>query len=79
MPKTFTDVLNDDRPHLFDGGTGTMLYARGVFINRCYDELSLSSPDLVKAIHREYVQAGAELLETNTFGANPVKLEQHGL
>ena len=79
MARTFTELLDDDRPHLFDGGMGTMLYARGVFINRCYDELSLSSPDLVRAVHREYVQAGAELLETNTFGANPVKLEQHGL
>jgi methionine synthase / methylenetetrahydrofolate reductase(NADPH) len=75
----FEDVLADDRPHLFDGGMGTMLYAHGVFINRSYDELVLSNPDLVRSIHAEYVQAGAELLETNTFGANPVKLGQHGL
>ncbi len=76
---TFTDLIHDGRPHLFDGGMGTMLYARGVFINRCYDELSVTTPDLVRAVHREYVEAGAELLETNTFGANPVKLAQHGL
>jgi len=75
----FLDLIADDRPHLFDGGMGTMLYARGVFINRSYDELVLSSPDLVRAVHEEYVQAGAELLETNTFGANPMKLAQHGL
>jgi methionine synthase / methylenetetrahydrofolate reductase(NADPH) len=76
---TFQDLLADERPHLFDGGMGTMLYAHGIFINRSYDELVLSNPDLVRSIHAEYVQAGAELLETNTFGANPVKLGQHGL
>jgi methionine synthase I (cobalamin-dependent)/5,10-methylenetetrahydrofolate reductase len=58
---------------------GTMLYGRGVFLNVCYDELSLKQPDLVRDIHREYVRAGAELIETNTFGANPVKLATHGL
>lgn len=58
---------------------GTMLYARGVFINQCYDELSLRSPDLVRDIHAAYVNAGAEVLETNTFGANRQKLTQYGL
>jgi homocysteine S-methyltransferase len=58
---------------------GTMLYERGVFLNVCYDELNLRQPELVRAIHREYVDAGAELLETNTFGANPVKLAGYGL
>src|SRR5512147_2119400 len=58
---------------------GTVLYGRGVFLNVCYDELSLRQPDLVRDIHREYVRAGAELLETNTFGANPFKLAQFGL
>jgi homocysteine S-methyltransferase len=75
----FHELLDDDRPHLFDGGMGTMLYSKGVFINRCYDELNVTDPSLVKGVHEEYVAAGAELLETNTFGANPVKLEQHGL
>lgn len=62
-----------------DGAMGTMLYARGVFINRCFDELNLSSPDLVRAVHDEYLEAGAELLETNTFGAHRLKLGPHGL
>jgi methionine synthase I (cobalamin-dependent)/5,10-methylenetetrahydrofolate reductase len=79
MSERFHELLQDEHPHLFDGGMGTMLYSRGVFINRCYDELSLTSPDLVRGVHEEYVAAGAELLETNTFGANPVKLERHGL
>src|ERR1700735_1244773 len=64
---------------LCDGAMGTMLYARGVFINRCYDELNLSQPELVREIHAEYLQAGAEVVETNTFGANRFRLEMHGL
>jgi methionine synthase I (cobalamin-dependent)/5,10-methylenetetrahydrofolate reductase len=64
---------------LCDGAMGTMLYARGVFINRCYDELNLSQPELVREIHAEYLQAGAEVVETNTFGANAYRLEMHGL
>jgi methionine synthase / methylenetetrahydrofolate reductase(NADPH) len=62
-----------------DGAMGTMLYANGVFINRCFDELSLSSPELVSGIHRDYAAAGAEILETNTFGANRVRLGGFGL
>ena len=62
-----------------DGAMGTMLYSRGVFINRCYDELNLSSPDLVRGIHLEYVKAGAEILEANTFGANRMRLESFGI
>jgi homocysteine S-methyltransferase len=64
---------------LFDGAMGTMLYARGVFINQCYDELNVRAPDLVRDVHREYVKAGAEVLETNSFGANRLKLAQFGL
>lgn len=64
---------------VFDGAMGTMLYAKGVFINQCYDELNLRSPDLVRAVHAAYVEAGAEVLETNSFGANRVKLAQYGL
>ncbi|HEY8485344.1 MAG TPA: bifunctional homocysteine S-methyltransferase/methylenetetrahydrofolate reductase [Longimicrobiales bacterium] len=75
----FLDLLNDERPHVFDGAMGTMLYAKGVFINRCYDELNLRDPELVQEVHRAYVRAGAELLETNTFGANRAKLSQYGL
>jgi methionine synthase / methylenetetrahydrofolate reductase(NADPH) len=62
-----------------DGAMGTMLYAKGVYLNRCYDEMNLSQPEVVQEIHREYLQAGAQLLETNTFGANSVKLGPHGL
>jgi homocysteine S-methyltransferase len=76
---TLRDLLADGRVHVVDGAMGTMLYGRGVFLNVCYDELNLKQPDLVREIHREYVRAGAELLETNTFGANPVKLATHGL
>ena len=64
---------------LCDGAMGTMLYSRGVFINRSYDELNLSQPETVRAIHDEYLQAGAQILETNTFGANSFRLERHGL
>src|SRR4026209_2370519 len=62
-----------------DGAMGTMLYAKGVYINRCYDELNLSSPDLVREIHTEYIRAGADIIETNTFGATAHKLQQYGL
>jgi methionine synthase / methylenetetrahydrofolate reductase(NADPH) len=62
-----------------DGAMGTMLYAKGIFINRCFDELNLSSPQLVKEIHQEYVRAGAEVIETNTFGGNRVRLRAFGL
>jgi methionine synthase / methylenetetrahydrofolate reductase(NADPH) len=75
----FRDLISDDRPHVFDGAMGTMLYQKGVFINRCYDELSLKEPDLVRDVHRAYVKAGAELIETNTFGANRLKLAEYGL
>src|SRR5205823_5973615 len=66
-------------PILCDGAMGTLLYAKGVFINRCYDELNTSQPELIRGIHREYVDAGAEVLETNTFGANAFRLARHGL
>ena len=58
---------------------GTVIYARGVFINRCYDELNLSDPGLILSIHEEYLQAGADIIETNTFGANRIRLARHGL
>jgi homocysteine S-methyltransferase len=76
---TLRDLVNDGRVHVLDGAMGTMLYARGVFVSACYDELSISQPELVQEVHEAYVQAGAEILETNTFGANPVKLSSHGL
>ncbi len=64
---------------LCDGAMGSMLYGRGIFINRCYDELNVTQPDVVSEVHREYLQAGAVLLETNTFGANAIRLERYGL
>ena len=68
-----------ETPLLFDGAMGTMIYERGVFINTCYDELCLSNPKLISQIHREYVDAGADVIETNTFGANRVMLRPYGL
>src|SRR5688572_3263720 len=75
----FLDLLADNRPHVFDGAMGTMLYSKGVFINRCYDELNVKDPDIVREVHRAYIKAGAELIETNSFGANRAKLAEHGL
>src|SRR5271157_5375209 len=66
-------------PILCDGAMGTLLYAKGIYINRCYDELNLSQPDLIRGSHQEYLQAGAEIIETNTFGANAHRLDRHGL
>ncbi|MGB7549110.1 MAG: homocysteine S-methyltransferase family protein, partial [Terracidiphilus sp.] len=77
MPQ-FADIFAS-RPVLADGAMGTVLYARGVFINRCYDELNLSDPGLILSVHEEYLQAGAEILESNTFGANRFRLSRHGL
>ena len=66
-------------PVLCDGAMGTLLYAKGIFINRSYDELNLSQPDLIRGIHHEYLQAGAEIIETNTFGANSFRLARHSI
>ena len=74
----FADIFAN-RPLLADGAMGTVLYSRGVFINRCYDELNLSDPGLILSVHEEYLQAGAEIVETNTFGANRIRLARHGL
>src|SRR5271157_389922 len=76
--KEFRDQLSR-RVLVSDGAMGTMLYSRGVFINRCFDELNLSSPDLVRQIHLDYVKAGAEIVETNTFGANRTRLAGFGV
>ncbi|HEY3062545.1 MAG TPA: bifunctional homocysteine S-methyltransferase/methylenetetrahydrofolate reductase [Chloroflexota bacterium] len=79
MRSAFLDRLNQGTPILFDGGMGTQLYAQGIPYERCFDELNLSQPDLVQAIHRAYVAAGAEVIETNTFAANRVRLAAYGL
>src|SRR6184192_1884657 len=64
---------------LCDGAMGTLLYSKGIFINRCYDELNLSQSDLIRGVHREYLQAGAEIIETNTFGGNSFRLARHSM
>src|SRR5437667_2096111 len=79
MTITLRDLLNDGKVHVLDGAMGTMLYSKGFLLNVCYDELNLKQPKLVQEVHEAYVRAGAEVLETNTFGANPVKLRSFGL
>src|SRR5713101_5845168 len=76
--KVFREQLSR-RVLVADGAMGTMLYDKGIFINRCYDELNLTTPDLIRQIHLDYVKAGAEILETNTFGANRMRLAAFGL
>lgn len=68
-----------DTPLIFDGAMGTVIYEKGIFLNACYDELNLTNPDLIKSIHQSYVDAGADVILTNTFGANRIKLEKYGL
>ncbi|MDX6713022.1 MAG: methionine synthase / methylenetetrahydrofolate reductase [Blastocatellia bacterium] len=77
--ENFKTALDGDSLWVFDGAMGTMLYAKGVYINRSYDELNLTNPDLVREVHSEYVRAGADILETNTFGATSHHLQQYGL
>lgn len=77
--ESFNDILNSERVTIFDGAIGTRLYSKGVYINRCYDELNLTNPDLVREVHSEYVRAGAQVIETNTFGATQHNLQQFGL
>ena len=72
-------LLDPQQVIVFDGAMGTMLYAKGVFINQCYDELNLRAPDLIREVHRAYVKAGADVIETNTFGASRTKLTPYGL
>ncbi len=79
MTTTLRSLLDDGRVHVIDGAMGTVLYNRGQFVNVCYDALNLKEPDLIQSVHAEYVACGAEILETNTFGANPVKLSSFGL
>jgi homocysteine S-methyltransferase len=76
-----TDLLTrlKESAVLCDGATGTLLYAKGIFINRCYDELNVSQPELIRELHHEYMQAGAEIIETNTFGGNSFRLARHSM
>src|SRR3954467_9441222 len=68
-----------ERVLVCDGAMGTMLYSKGIFISRCFDEMNLSNPDLVREVHLNYVKAGVDIIETNTFGGNRTKLMTHGL
>src|SRR5215210_7299096 len=77
--ENFRNLLESDGVHVFDGAMGTMLYNKGVYINRSYDELNLTNPDLVREVHEEYVRAGADIIETNTFTATAHHLQQYGL
>src|SRR6478609_2718910 len=77
--RDFRELIEDGGIHIFDGAVGTMLYAKGVYINRSYDELNLTSPDLVREVHQEYVAAGADIIETNTFGATRHHLQGYGI
>src|ERR1044071_9244585 len=75
----FRDLIEGDGIHVFDGAMGTMLYSKGIYINRSYDELNLVAADLVREVHAEYIRAAADIIETNTFGANVNKLQPYGL
>src|SRR6266446_819726 len=73
----FREAL-EKRILIADGAMGTALYSKGIFVNRCFDELNLSLPALVRDVHQDYVRAGAEIVETNTFGANRKRLAAFG-
>ena len=77
--KNFREILDTDSIYVFDGAVGTRFYDKGIFINRSYDELNLVQPDIVREVHSEYIKAGADIIETNTFGATRHKLQQYGL
>lgn len=77
--RSLFDLLKSDRPILSDGAMGTLLHQRGISFEQSFDELNLSNPALVAEIHREYIEAGSQIIQTNTFGSNRYKLAQHGL
>ena len=78
MTNKFLDLLEGDGVVVFDGGMGTEIYRRGIYINRCFDELNLSSPNLILEIHKDYINSGSDVIQTNTFGSNLYKLKTHG-
>ena len=78
MKKTFREALEEGLPILIDGAMGTQLYDKGVFINQCFDHVNLTNPDYVKQVHEGFLAAGAQVLETNTFGANRLRLKSFG-
>ena len=78
MKQNIIERINE-RPLIFDGAMGTTIYSKGIFINTCFDELNITNPELIKEIHSEYIDAGSEVILTNTFGANKIKLRKYGL
>ena len=79
MPSiTFLEALAQG-PLVFDGAMGTQLYERGGALNKCFDEMSLSAPDIVAGVHRDYLDVGVDVVQTNTYGANRFALQAHGL
>ncbi len=78
MP-SFLERLDNNHPLLSDGAMGTVLHARGVSIDQCFDSLNLTDPGLIAEVHHEYIDAGVNIIQTNTFGANRYKLARHGL
>ena len=78
MKRTLLETLKQRRL-VCDGAMGTLLYSKGIFINRSYDELNLSQHDLIRSVHQDYLHSGAEIIETNTFGANSFRLGRHSL
>ena len=77
--RDFRELLESDHIYVFDGAMGTRLYDKGIYINRSYDELNVTAPDLVREVHQEYVAAGADIIETNSFGATRHSLQSYGL
>ncbi len=77
--KNFRDLIDSDGVYVFDGAVGTRLYDKGIYINRSYDELNIAAPELVREVHEEYVAAGADVIETNSFGATRHNLQPYGL
>ena len=77
--RNFREILDSDGVFVFDGAVGTRFYDKGIYINRSYDELNLVQPDIVREVHAEYVKAGADIIETNTFGATRHKLQQYSI
>ncbi len=78
MTNKFLDLLEGDGVVVFDGGMGTEIYKRGIYINRCFDELNLSGPNLILEIHKDYINSGSDVIQTNTFGSNLYKLKPYG-
>jgi methionine synthase I (cobalamin-dependent)/5,10-methylenetetrahydrofolate reductase len=76
---TFLDLISSEKPALSDGAMGTLLHERGISFNKCFDELNLTQPSLVADIHHAYIEAGSQIILTNTFGSNRYKLSRHGM